>query len=140
LSVVNYVINWSEVDLAEALSLMNGARVKLTKDKIEWRRNEYELFVPPIKNTFRLVNHHFLEPVIIKNIQFSAYGWKDEDQFSVYVNGQELLANIYVKESAEKHIYNRSFAIQPNSELTVLFHNHSAHSNQIRFAVEYGKI
>ena len=140
MSVVNYVINWSEVDLTEALSLMNGARVKLTKDKIEWLRTEYELFIPPINRHFRIIQHQFINPTIIKNIQFSAYGWKDEDQFSVYINGEEVLSNIYIKELAEKYIYNRSFIVQENSELTVLFHNNSGNSNQVVFSIEYGEI
>ena len=140
MSVVNYVINWSEVGLTEALSLMNGARVKFTKDKIEWLRTEYELFVPPINRHFRIVQHQFINPTIIKNIQFSAFGWKDEDQFSIYINGTEFLSNIYIKENAEKYIYNRSFIVPQNSELIVLFHNHSGNSNQISFSIEYGQI
>ena len=140
MSVVNYVINWSEVGLTEALSLMNGARVKFTKDKIEWLRTEYELFVPPINRHFRIVQHQFINPTIIKNIQFSAFGWKDEDQFSIYINGTEFLSNIYIKENAEKYIYNRSFIVPQNSELIVLFYNHSGNSNQISFSIEYGQI
>lgn len=140
MSVVNYVINWSEVDLIEALSLINGARVKFTKDKIEWLRTESTLHVPPLKRDFRIVESYFDKASIIKSVQFSAFGWKDEDQFSVYINGMEFLSNIYIKECAEKYIYNRSFIVPQNSELIVLFHNRSGNSNQVSFSIEYGQI
>ena len=140
MSVVNYVINWSEVDLTEALSLINGARVKLTKDKIEWLRTESILHAPPLKRDFRIIEFFFDKVSIIKSVQLNAFGWKDEDQFSIYINGTEFLSNIYIKESAEKYIYNRSFIVPQNSELIVLFHNHSGNSNQISFSIEYGQI
>ena len=114
---------------------------KFTKESIDWQLNTFKKQIPPLKNNnFKLGLKYFEQTTVLKSIQFGSFGWKDEDQVSVWLDNKQILANIYVKENSEKYIYNRSFIIQPNSEMYFVFHNNSGNTNQVWINVEYGLI
>lgn len=140
MSVPIYTVNWPELELDNALSLLAGATESPTNKQITWQRQSHKTQLVPWDRSKKFAEFTAVSPTLIQSFEYTTDGYKDEDYFIIMRNSNLIQASNYIKEAAELYVFNRSWVLNPNDTLSFYYINNSHTSRTVSFSLVYGVI
>ncbi|EKS4345286.1 hypothetical protein QB607_003291 [Clostridium botulinum] len=93
--------------------------------------------VPPLKNNIIQKEIEFNRESFLTGILATQSGWKKTDRFTVKLNNETLLDNIYLKEVGQFNYLNGVCKVKNGDKIIILYNNQEGNSKQFIMDFEY---
>ena len=137
ISLPSYVINFDEIikPLEEKLKdvVIRGIRdLKGTQ-----RVKGFAQSIPAIQAEYKILTWAPDKNIVLTGITYSQTGWKSEDYWELWVDGDRIFETVYTKELGEQKHWEVLHPIHANQTIKLVLNNKSGNSRDVWVDIEY---
>lgn len=126
MSLASYVINFDELEREFEELIESVGAYKLTYYKGEMTTKSFTQEIPAFANRYKVLEWTIEEDNIkLMSILFTQNAWKSQDHWSLYLNDEIIMKNIFTKELADKKEWEIVRSLRKGDKLKIILDNKS---------------
>lgn len=126
-----FLLNNKYIDITKKINVLLGSRYSNPPKTIGKMSS-----IPAIISDYT-IDFIFNISVFIIGIHINQTGWKKEDDYSLIINNDVIIDCSKTKEIGEHKYFVVGYEVNPNTQISIVYHNRSGNSKQLMFNLDY---